>query len=294
MTAWYCQELLLTAMSTSLCGCGIYTPLLEPGEDIPENHVTGALVNKIVQHVKRELGRAILYEISYDKKNTAPGPRNFQWLDTSAGTVTLTMIVDERSSLAPGAVWTGPLATVDKVAQSVSVGFGGSAAADATRKQQVDFTFDVQKDFINNPFFQAYNSPDNLKGTCGEAGGILIEGDLRIHEWLDSALFAHNIPGGVGGVDPGRPDVLTDDITFVVTFNGSATPSWKLLRWSVNPNSPLVSATRARTNEALIALGPSDDSKKGGKNPSGPSETVIEFRNIALIGSAFNVALINR
>jgi hypothetical protein len=276
-------------VSLSLSGCGIYTPLLEPGEEVPENHVTGSLVNKIVQHVKCELGQAILYEIAYDKKNTAPGPRNFDWLDKSAGTVTLTMIVDERGSLAPGATWTEPLAPVENVAQTFGVGFGGSVSADATRKQQVDFTFDAQKDFIKNADFQTYNGPAHPKGTCGEAGGILIEGDLRIHEWLDSALFPHNIPGGV---DPGRPDVLTDDITFVVTFTGSATPSWKLVRWSVNPNSPFASASRARTNEALIALGPSEEGKKNGKKTSGPSETVIQFRNIALIGSALNVSLI--
>lgn len=62
----------IASVSLFLSGCGIYTPLLEPGEEVPENHVTGSLVNKIVQHVKCELGRAILYEIAYDKKNTAP------------------------------------------------------------------------------------------------------------------------------------------------------------------------------------------------------------------------------
>jgi hypothetical protein len=291
MVCWYFCAGALTFMSLSLSGCGVYTPLLEAGEEVPENHVTGALVNKIVQHVKCELGRAILSEIAYDKKNTTPGPRNFEWLDNSAGTVTLTMIVDERSSLAPGATWTEPLASVGKVAQTFSVDFGASASADATRKQQVDFTFDVQKDFIQNTAFRAYNGPDHPIGTCGEAGGILIEGDLRIHEWLDSALFPHNVSGAV---DAGRPDVLTDDITFVVTFSGSATPTWKLIRWSINPNSPFVSASRARTNEALIAIGPSEESKKDGTKTSGPSETVIQFRNIALIGSALNVALINR
>jgi hypothetical protein len=43
---------------------------LEAGEELMENHVIGVLVNKIVDHVKCELGQAILFEIHYDKANT--------------------------------------------------------------------------------------------------------------------------------------------------------------------------------------------------------------------------------
>ena len=208
---------------------------------------------------------------------------DFPWLDASAGSLTLTMTVDEKSGLAPGATWTTPLETVGKTAQSFSLGLGGAASADATRKQQVDFVFDVQKDFLQNKMFREFNDRGLTPSHCkDEDGKILIESDLRIQEWLDSALFARNIPGNV---DIGRPDVLTNDITFVVTFSGSVTPSWKLVRWSINQNTPFATASRVRTNEALIALGPA-----GGKG-KGPSQSVIEFRNIALIGSALNISL---
>jgi hypothetical protein len=85
-----------------------------------------------------------------------------------------------------------------------------------------------------------------------------------------------------------RPDVLSDDITFLVTLSGSVTPTWKLVRFTVNPSSPFFSATRSRTNEALIAIGPSKKDESGKKTAS---PEVIEFRNIALIGSALNIAV---
>jgi hypothetical protein len=286
---FHCKAITALSLPFFVSACGVTTPFMEPGEDSPQNHVTGALVNKIVDHVKCELGEAILYEIHYDKANTATGPRNFPWLDTVVGTVTLTMTVDEKSALAPGATWTTPLETIAKTAQSFSLALGGSASADATRKQQVDFVFDAKKDFVDNAQFRQYHDWDTKVGTCGEAGEILIEGDLRIREWLDSALFPRNIPGNIDPA-PGPPDVLTDDITFVVTFSGSVTPSWKLVRWSVNGATPFATAARARTNEALIALGPPG----GKKGAPAPSDSVIQFRNISLIGSAISVTLRNQ
>jgi hypothetical protein len=191
--------------------------------------------------------------------------------------------VDERSSLAPGATWTTPISLAKETA---SVGFGGGVSADATRKQQVDFVFNVKKDFLENKAFREQHDRGLTPAHCyDEEGRVLIESDLRIQEWLDSALFARGISDNL---DAGRPDVLTDDITFVVAYNASATPSWKLVRWSVNPNAPLASAARTRTNEALIAIGPAEKNEKG--QPVGPSASVIEFRNIALIGSALTIA----
>jgi hypothetical protein len=280
---------LLFILGVCLGGCGMNTPLLEPGEENITNHVTGALVNKIVDHVKCELGQAILYEINYDRQNAALNnkPRNFTWLDTSFGTLTLTMTVDERSGLAPGATWTEPLAVAEKTAQSFGVELGATASTQATRKQQVDFVFDVKKDFLDNKAFRSFNDHGLTPAHCNdEDGRMLIEGNLRIQEWLDSSLFPRDISGNV---DRDPPDVLTNDVTFIVTFSGSATPSWKLVRWSVNSSTPLATAARVRTNEALIALGPAGKPGAKGK-ATGPSQSVIEFRNIALIGSVINIS----
>jgi hypothetical protein len=280
MTLSRCLKIFITALfPLGIGGCGMYTPLLEPGQ---EPHLTGILANRIVGHVKCELGRAILAEVNYDKENAAQNhtKRRYPWLDNWAGTLTLTMQVDERSSLAPGVTWTDPLPR----AQSFTLGAGVAASADATRKQQVDYVFNVQNDFIHGGIPGQYDEP--TKRCQDEDGRVLIEGDLQIKDWLDSALF----PFDTSIPDAKVPDVLTDDLTFVVSFNGNVTPSWKLVRVSVDPSSPLFSATRTRTNEALIALGPSK-STTSGKSAPGPSQTVIDFRNISLIGSALNVSL---
>jgi hypothetical protein len=143
------------------------TPLLEVGEGQIENHVIGVLVNKIVDHVKCELGESILYEITYDKANAADNhiPRNFSWLDDSVGTLTLTMTVHERSSLGP-ATLTSPMSKVANTTQTVSVGFAGGASADATRKQQFDFVFNVRKDFLENKSFNEYHNHGLTKAQC--------------------------------------------------------------------------------------------------------------------------------
>ncbi len=270
--------------SVSLGGCGVYTPLMELDQ---QPHVTGFLANRIVGHVKCELGRAILDEIKFDEDNTKQngGKRHFAWLDDWAGTLTITMQVDEKSSLSPGLTWNDPLPK----AQTFSLGLGGAGSADATRKQQVDYIFNIRNDFINDKTFRKFNNPETRTRNCEDGDAILIESDLRIKDWLDSALFPLDIPHNV---DAKPPDVLTDDLTFVVSFSGNITPTWKLVRSSINPSSPLFSATRTRTNEALIALGPPKTSTKGAPATSkGPSQTVLDFRNISLIGSALNVSI---
>jgi hypothetical protein len=273
-------------LTLALSGCGLYTPDMEIGH---EPHLTAFVANRIVGHVKCELGRAILNMIDYDKRDEKlNGERRYPWLDDWAGTLTITMTVDESGAVNPGMTWSDPLPHD----QLFTLGVGGGASADATRKQQVDYIFNVREDFINNAAFSR-TDPDSGSASCGnETGKILIEGDLKIKDWLDSALFPLNIPGFV---DRTPPDVLTDDITFVVTFSGNTTPTWKLVKFSVNDNSPFLSVSRARTNEVLIALGPAKPGVKGaGKVRPLPSQAVIDFRNAALINSNRSVLIIRQ
>jgi len=181
-----------------------------------------------------------------------------------------------------------------RAAVVTAIVIGATAATEATRKQQVDFVFDVKRDFVDNNRFVRFNRSEGPPTTCpNEVGKVLIAGDLRIREWLDSALFPRNIPNNV---DIGPPDVLSDDITFIVTYSASATPSWKLVRWSIDPSGSLATASRVRTNEALIVLGPAGKASAKGKAGvrSGPSQTVIDFRNITLMGSALSISLKNQ
>lgn len=85
----------------------------------------------------------------------------------------------------------------------------------------------------------------------------MIDGDLKIAQFIhDKAEVAF---GGNAATAPASwplYNTFTEDINFVATYSGNATPSWKLVHLSANATSNLVSAQRSYTNELIITLGP--------------------------------------
>lgn len=102
---------------------------------------------------------------------------------------------------------------------------------------------------------------------CGNTGsGVLIDGDLKIREFIfDKAQI---VAAGNGLFDPKlNPkstttkmpyNAWTEEITFVASYGGTATPTWHLARVSANASSNLVVAQRTNTNDLIVTLGPID------------------------------------
>jgi len=104
-----------------------------------------------------------------------------------------------------------------------------------------------------------------IASICNRPGSVLIEGELKFREWLYMTLRSAFVEGGVTGdfasdlqneIRAAKKDVLQNQITFAVQYNGNVTPAWKLVRVSVNQSSPFFSAQRSRTQDLVITLGP--------------------------------------
>jgi len=101
-------------------------------------------------------------------------------------------------------------------------------------------------------------------GPCDPAtrpGGLLLmQSDLGLEEWLRSNVTAADtgvIQYAKDYTDgPLKTNVISHEVKFSITNTGNLTPAWKLTRVLINQNGNFLSATRDRTNDLTITLGP--------------------------------------
>ena len=259
-----------------LTGCGLYTPDIEISNEL---HATAFLINKILNHVKCELRSAVRDTVAYDKANAAQQAdrkRHLQWLDAMAAKVSIKLIVDEKGTLNPGVSFrqllpsvttTFPNKSVVTTPQSASIGLGALLSADATRTENVDYYYNIRTDFLGGRKYA--NRPEE----CIETGGVLLDANLKIQDWLDGVTFPYYLPDNV---DSTPPDVLTHEVAFVVVASGNVTPSWSLVQVSANTAGSLAAAGRTNTGDVIISIGP-------------PKSTALtDAHNIAKTISGFN------
>ena len=253
-----------------MTGCGTYTPDIVLST---EPHATAFKVNRILNHVKCELRSAVLKNIAYDKANAAQQPdkqRRLKWLESWSAKLTIKLVIDEKGALNPGVSFAKlfPSAlsvfsnkTTISTPQSASLAAGGTLSSEATRTVSVDYFFVFKSDFIDKQKEFA-NRPIN----CVEPGGILVDSNLKIEDWLDAATFPFYLPGNVGD-NATPPDILSQEVAFVVVVNGNVTPSWKLVNISANQAASFIAAGRTDTGDLILTLGPT--AAPGSKQPSG-------------------------
>jgi hypothetical protein len=135
---------------------------------------------------------------------------------------------------------------------------------------------------------------------CENTGaGVLIDGDLKIREFIfDKAQI---VAAGNGLFDPKSKtktslpyNAWTEEMTFVASYGGTATPTWKLARVSANASSNLVVTQRTNTNDLIITLGPIDPCTLGKTDPDWtalhdkPKCTLLPNTPLALTAAAVN------
>jgi hypothetical protein len=187
----------------------------------------------------------------------------------------------------------GPLT----VPQSYSFGVGGKANSQATRTETSGAFFSVERILQN-----AKNNPERYaeeQATCNNQTideeardrlyrdrdkarpsktaqflSLITNNDLKIYEWLKSALHIQTIIAEMGGgaASAGKDsssspavgqNAITHEVQFVVVTDGNITPQWKLVRVSANPTSPFFDTQRQRTHDLIVTFGPK--SKTGGQ-----------------------------
>jgi hypothetical protein len=257
--------------AASLGGCGTYTPELWPLDSDP--NATPIEINKILTHVECELRDAVQYVHNYDIDNAAVQPdhkRHLAWLDKLIGKVTLKLIAEEKGTLSPGVTFKKMLPTVAMTNQSFSAAFGALASSDATRTENIDYTFDIKSAFLGN--HTATRVPEQI---CKEPPDILLQSDLKIKDWLKGVTFPFFLEAE--HITDTAPDTFTHEVDFVVMLNASFTPSWTLVNVSANTAAALAMAGRNTTGDVIITIGKASSAQ--------------DAQNIAKLNSGFNSAV---
>jgi hypothetical protein len=94
-------------------------------------------------------------------------------------------------------------------------------------------------------------------------------------------VFLAKVPGSViihsdreSGKNLASPfSTFSYQVTFVASFGVNGTPMWKLTALSVNPSSPLFSASHQRTQDLTISIGKTKPATK--TNPAVPSAEMV-------------------
>lgn len=236
MSAW--RWIVLSAVGLMIAGCGLYVPEIQDFGD----KVTGQqLVNSITYNVTCEVQDAV------DKiYNNPDHPVKSTFLDTWGVQITLSLQVEEKSSVNPVVNWLPP-----SPANAIfNLAAGGTLSADATRTDKLNSYFTVAQLRALGP----------CEKSARPGGLLLMQSNLGLDEWLIANVtnantgdvnYAADFTGG-----PFGQNVLSHEIKFDVTNTGNVTPGWVLTRVMVNQSGDLLSATRDRTNDLTITLGP--------------------------------------
>jgi hypothetical protein len=287
MTTNLCKKLLSAVLSASvLSGCGTLVPEVQEFWGTEDDNVEK--VNAIVGQIACEIGQAVRKTINFDrdKRNS---PRALEFLEKWGVQVTLTLIVEEKTTLNPGVSLNTPMhnsttnfagefipsgassalaaATYPFLSapQSYSFGIGGKLAADALRTDKLNFLYKVSDFLEGGPHWQ----DGRIEGPClpdAANATLFIQSDLKIAQWMRT--LAAPARTGTGTPDASGTNGITHDIKFIITTDGNITPTWKLVRASANTSAsnPLFGVSRERTQEVLITLGPLKSDRGTGGN----------------------------
>jgi hypothetical protein len=271
------------ALTLSLGGCGTYVPNIQEFYESPsEAPIT---VANIIAHVQCEIKYAIQSEIIMDIKTAelrAKHPevkqgRSLEWLEHYAAQITLNLTLVETGSINAGLSLNTPysnaITNINPVAktsvsipQSSSVGLAASFSTQATRKETLSLFINFEQFTNKQAMAREIAGRDAGAGSgdyCNQPPGAFIQGDLKLKDWLDGALLPASGPGDYSNslnqeAAISKKDVIQHEVTFVITYNGGITPSWKLVRVAANQGSlPFLFGQRVNTQDVIITIGPS-------------------------------------
>jgi hypothetical protein len=283
------------AAGALLAGCATTVPNIRERGEKPWSEVPREA--NLVAHIKCELARALTRVEMEDLDNklhgASPALRGYStaWLNDWGAKANLKVVVEEASTFAPSLTVTDTLSNhVSKFSKGGDVTFGRvfsmplavTGTTKATRTENIGFYFnfaDLKADTeVGWPAGAQQSGGDDparfeaLKThggkACPASDGVMMEGDLKIYEFIRSKVQVSRVPGVIVRKDGASPfDVFTYDIQFAVTRSGSFAPSWKLYPVSINTSTPLLAGSRTKTNSLVLTLG-----KREGEKPSQAAE----------------------
>jgi hypothetical protein len=277
--------LILTALP--LASCGLVTP------DIQEFWGTSgdaaAKESAIAFQARCELQKAARILVKKDIKFASAQGRQLKWLDSTwAADVLFVFTVDEKSALSPSvafnrvfpnAVNTFPGKGTVTTGQSASTALAAGVSSEGYRQDKLHLFYqlsDLVGDEKKLPSLEKIEAVSCVPPPTNAV--IFAESDLKISDWLISALDLQL----TGQAQYQTPDafatggVLSHEVRFDIVTSGSVNPTWKLVLVSADTGSnPLFSASRDRTQDLTVTLGPGKNgqlSTNQGKNSAFTSE----------------------
>ena len=241
---------LMISIALTLGGCGTYVPEIQ---EIPGNQADSELlVNAIVGSIRCELKDAVAYVINYDaelaRDARPPQPRQADWLLGWGAQLQVSLTEDEQSTLSPSGLWS-PM-------KIFFLALGGTLSSDATRVNTVNYYNTLSDVYGKGNYCPQSDIAERSKPH--PIGSLLIQSDLKLKEWLTDVVLAR----GTSEINfspsstPFAKNAITHEVTFKILTSGNITPMWKLVDATINPSGTLFAASRTRTHDLLITLGP--------------------------------------
>lgn len=236
----------LCCTGLTLGGCGTYVPnIQEIGNDTQGED----LIKAIVGSIHCDLRKAVYTVIGNDNNDAARdnrGNRYAAFLDNWGVQMSLTLTVEEKTTINPAAVWS-PLGWF-------ILGASVTGSADATRKDILNYFYTIADLYKYGKCPTDWVQPH-------PPGSLLIRNNLKIDQWL-SAQVTLSGTGQVGY--PSSPDTvlkqnaLSHEVKFEVISSGSVSPGVNIPTFTLNKASSLLTASRDRTHDLLVTFGPID------------------------------------
>lgn len=261
------RALLFLAMMMPIAGCGTYVPYMAEIIDVPEGRLEagGALEKNIKLQVYCELKAAVLAVTTPDSPYyMAIFRKGLYWPalpDDWGVEFTLTLQVEESSSIDPSAIWAASPPTF-------AVGASATASSTATRIDKFTFFYlvkDLRTDLGKTDRCFYDQKTFERRDFRAPGSSLLVRSDLRIREWLYGALHVEGTYKSQQDDPSKKGDIYSYDIKFAVVTGGAANPAWRLVSVSTNQGgAALLQANRSRTHGLIMTFGPTEQPKGGG------------------------------
>lgn len=257
-----------------LTGCGTLVPdLHEPLDGL--NGVN--LVPNIVQSVHCEIRNAVDFVLGSDErqaKSRNRGVRHANWLRKWGVQIVLSLTVKEKTSLEPSIVGMPP----SPASALFTIAGAGEFSSEATRIDKLSYFYAVPELARQGP------CPEGAVDRSGSS--LLMQSDLKLAGWLNDQVVVSQsgpvrFPDSPAGIF--KQNVLSHNVRFQVVTSGALTPSWKLVRATINPSGPFLTASRDRTHDLLVTFGPLDPSQ-----PNGLSRPAADSSLASQVGQAIS------
>ncbi|MQW33992.1 hypothetical protein [Sinorhizobium meliloti] len=238
MKTFHRVGVLLSAASI-LTACGATLPVMSYRHRSDEDFAR--FVRSIAAHVRCELHRAVALEY-------APNDPNRKVLYDWAAKIALTIRAFDKGNFNPNVSWVNG-------GEILKTTVGAQVETNGTREMTMTYYLPFKEMLV------AKNQVD-VRGQTLDCESISTEyepiaGNLGIESTLQAALQSWDGFGTLSDRIEGGPfETITHKVTFQVTGGMTATPTWTFTDVTVNPNATVLGATRTRTDELLITMGP--------------------------------------